>query len=138
MSRFPIDSDAQESSGLPWGVTVTPFAATDEEDRSPAYGTDGHVLPRCENCWAYFNTYCDLDQWSWTCCLCSQLNGFDAKAIARYSHPESCPEMKSSFVDLELPGDCYSRILFVFSVWQPRKRKRKLMNQQSFLENLFI
>lgn len=104
VSRFPIDSDAQESSGLPWGVTVTPFAAKDEEGRPPAYGTDGHLLPRCENCWAYFNNFCDLDQWSWTCCLCSQLNGLSAKAIAKYSHPQSCAEMTSSFVDLELPG----------------------------------
>lgn len=105
VSRFPIDSDAQESSGLPWGVTVTPFAAKDEEGRPPAYGTDGHLLPRCENCWAYFNNFCDLDQWSWTCCLCSQLNGLSAKAIAKYSHPQSCAEMTSSFVDLELPAE---------------------------------
>ncbi|XP_062083011.1 protein transport protein SEC23 D isoform X2 [Humulus lupulus] len=105
VSRFPIDSDAQENSGLPWGVTVTPFATKDEEDRAPAYGTDGDLLPRCENCWAYFNIYCYLDQWSWTCCLCSQLNGLTTKSIARYSLPDSCPELKSSFVDLELPAE---------------------------------
>ncbi|PON48187.1 Sec23/Sec [Trema orientale] len=105
VSRFPIDSDAQENSGLPWGVTVTPFAAMDEENRSPEYGTDGHILPRCENCWAYFNIYCSMDQWSWTCCLCSQLNGLTSKTIARYSLPQSCPELRSSFVDLELPDE---------------------------------
>ncbi|KAB1223128.1 Protein transport protein SEC24-1 [Morella rubra] len=105
LSRFPIDPDAHEGSGLSWGVTVTPFAAKDENGQPPAYGSDGHLLPRCESCWAYFNTYCVLDQWSWTCALCGTLNGLSSKAIARYSRPQSCPEMMSSFIDLELPAE---------------------------------
>ncbi|KAK6926568.1 Sec23/Sec24, helical domain [Dillenia turbinata] len=103
VSRFPIDADAQEASGIPWGVTVTPFATKDENGNPPIYGSDGHLLPRCENCWAYFNTLCELDQWAWTCCLCGTLNGLSSQAIARYSVPQSCPEMMSSFFDLELP-----------------------------------
>ncbi|TYI80434.1 hypothetical protein E1A91_D05G087300v1 [Gossypium mustelinum] len=74
VSRFPIDPDSQEASGVPWGLTVTPFAAKDENDQAPAYGLDGHLLPRCENCYAYFNTYCELDQWAWNCSLCGTLN----------------------------------------------------------------
>lgn len=104
VSRFPIDAGAHESSGIPWGVSVTPFATKDENGHSPVYGSDGELLPRCENCWAYFNTYCELDQWSWNCALCGNPQGLSSQAIARYSHPESCPEMMSSFVDLELPG----------------------------------
>ncbi|KAK6936224.1 Sec23/Sec24, helical domain [Dillenia turbinata] len=103
VSRFPIDADAQEASGIPWGVTVTPFATKDENDNPPVYGSDGHLLPRCENCLAYFNTFCELDQWAWTCCLCGTFNGLSSQAIARYSVPRSCPEMMSSFFDLELP-----------------------------------
>ncbi|XP_028773087.1 protein transport protein sec24 isoform X1 [Neltuma alba] len=103
--HFPIDPDAQEGSGLPWGVTVTPFAAKDENGQAPVYGSDGHLLPRCENCWAYFNTYCELEQWSWSCSLCGTLNGLSSKAITRYSHPQSCAEMMSSFIDLELPEE---------------------------------
>ncbi|KAI4322430.1 hypothetical protein L6164_022126 [Bauhinia variegata] len=105
VSSFPIDPDAQEGSGLPWGVTVTPFAAKDENGQAPLYGSDGHLLPRCENCWAYFNTYCELEQWSWSCSLCGTLNGLSSKAITRYSHPQSCAEMMSSFIDLELPAE---------------------------------
>ncbi|RXH83415.1 hypothetical protein DVH24_005668 [Malus domestica] len=97
VSRFPIDARAHESSGIPWGVSVTPH--------SPAYGSDGQLLPRCENCWAYFNTYCELDQWSWNCALCGNPQGLSSQTIARYSHPESCPETMSSFVDLELPAE---------------------------------
>ncbi|TYG67581.1 hypothetical protein ES288_D05G087500v1 [Gossypium darwinii] len=104
VSRFPIDPDSQESSGVPWGLTVTPFAAKDENDQAPAYGLDGHLLPRCENCYAYFNTYCELDQWAWNCSLCGTLNGLSAQAISRYSHPQSCAEMMSSFIDLQLPS----------------------------------
>ena len=103
VSRFPIDSDAQEAFGVPWGLTVTPFAAKDENGQAPVYGSDGHLLPRCENCYAYFNTYCELDQWAWNCSLCGTLNGLSSQAIARYSHPQSCAEMMSSFIDLELP-----------------------------------
>ncbi|XP_059627638.1 protein transport protein SEC23 D [Cornus florida] len=103
VARFPLDPDALDSSGLPWGVTVMPFAAKDENGNTPVYGSDGHLLPRCENCWAYYNTYCDQDQWAWSCSLCGTLNGLSSKAIARYSLPQSCPENMSSFIDLELP-----------------------------------
>ncbi|XP_052206812.1 protein transport protein SEC24-1 isoform X2 [Diospyros lotus] len=107
VGRFPMDADALESSGLPWGVTVTPFAAKDENGNPPVYGSDGHLLPRCENCWAYYNSYCDQEQWAWTCSLCGTLNGLTSQAIARYSLPHSCPENTSSFIDLELPMEGY-------------------------------
>ncbi|KAK3018086.1 hypothetical protein RJ639_003375 [Escallonia herrerae] len=103
MTRFPSDPDAQDSSGLPWGVTVTPFSGQDENGSAPAYGSDGQLLPRCENCWAYYNTYCEQEQWAWTCSLCGTLNGLTSEAIARYSLPQACAENMSSFVDLELP-----------------------------------
>ncbi|PIA28240.1 hypothetical protein AQUCO_07200115v1 [Aquilegia coerulea] len=104
VTRFPTDIDAQEAGGLPWGITVTPFAQTDEIGTSPIYGYDAHLLPRCENCWAYFNSYCELEQWSWTCSLCGTLNGLNSESIIRYSD-NKCPEMISSFIDLELPED---------------------------------
>ncbi|KAL6005289.1 Protein transport protein S23 D [Asimina triloba] len=103
--RFPADPELQESGGVPWGITVTPFAPCDEHGQSPACGTDAHLLPRCDNCWAYFNTLCELEQWAWSCALCGTLNGLSSQAIARYSHPQSCPEMSSSFIDLEMPDD---------------------------------
>ncbi|GLT63882.1 hypothetical protein SLA2020_364130 [Shorea laevis] len=103
VARFPIDPDAQEACGVLWGVTVTPFASKDENGQPPLYGSDGHLLPRCENCYAYFNTYCELDQWAWNCSLCGTLNGLSSEAITKYSHPQSCAEMSSSFIDLELP-----------------------------------
>ncbi|CAA2959279.1 transport SEC24 [Olea europaea subsp. europaea] len=103
MTRFPGGPDAQEACGLPWGVTLTPFATKDENSCPPVYGSEGHLLPRCENCWAYYNTYCDQEQWAWTCALCGTLNGLSSQSIARYSLPDSCPEILSSFIDLELP-----------------------------------
>ncbi|KMT05478.1 hypothetical protein BVRB_7g176030 [Beta vulgaris subsp. vulgaris] len=107
LTRFPINPDEQESSGLPWGITVTPFSRKDENGNPPLMGSDGENLPRCENCWAYFNSYCELDQWAWTCSLCGTLNGLSAHSIAKYSHPQSCPEMSSSFIDLQLPLEGY-------------------------------
>ncbi|XP_042511223.1 protein transport protein SEC24-like isoform X1 [Macadamia integrifolia] len=105
VSRFPMDADAKEAGGLPWGITVTPFATTDENGNPPAYGSNGHLLPRCENCWAYFNTYCELEQWAWSCSLCGTLNGLSSEDNARYSNPQSCAEMLSSFIDLEMLVD---------------------------------
>lgn len=106
ITRFPIDQDAAEESGLPWGVTVSPFASKDENGNPPVYGSEGHLLPRCENCWGYYNTYCEQEQWAWTCSLCGTLNGLSSQAVNRYSFPESCPENVSSFIDLELPCKC--------------------------------
>ncbi|KAL6499741.1 Protein transport protein S23 D [Orobanche gracilis] len=103
MIRFPVDPREQEACGLPWGVTLTPFAAKDENDIPPVFGLGGEMLPRCENCWAYYNTYCEQDQWSWDCVLCGTTNGLSSESIARYALPESCPENMSSFIDLELP-----------------------------------
>ncbi|XP_024987172.1 protein transport protein Sec24-like At3g07100 isoform X1 [Cynara cardunculus var. scolymus] len=129
--RFPSDPDAQESSGLPWGVTVTPFASKDENGNSPVYGSGGDLIPRCENCWAYYNTYCDQDQWAWTCSLCGTLNGLSSETIARYSLPESAPENMSSFVDLELPlegseEDMQARPVYVAAI--------DLASSEEFLE----
>ncbi|KAL0370190.1 UNVERIFIED_CONTAM: protein transport protein Sec24B [Sesamum angustifolium] len=103
MTRFPGDPREQEACGLPWGLTLAPFAAKDENGIPPVYGSGGELLPRCENCWAYYNTYCEQDQWSWDCALCGTTNGLSSESIARYSLPESCPENMSSFIDLELP-----------------------------------
>ncbi|KAG8371163.1 hypothetical protein BUALT_Bualt13G0058100 [Buddleja alternifolia] len=103
MVRFPADPREQEECGVPWGVTLTPFAAEDENGVPPVYGSGGDLLPRCENCWAYYNSYCEQDQWSWDCALCGTTNGLSSQSIARYSLPQSCPENTSSFVDLELP-----------------------------------
>ncbi|CAL9093759.1 unnamed protein product [Musa acuminata var. zebrina] len=102
---FPVDSEALETCGIPWGIAVTPFSAVDERGNLPARGSEGHLLPRCDNCWAYFNTYCELDQWTWSCAICGSLNGLTSHAVSRYSQPESCPDLSSSFVDLEILGD---------------------------------
>ncbi|XP_010931127.1 protein transport protein SEC23 D isoform X1 [Elaeis guineensis] len=103
LSRFPADAEAQESCGIPWALTVTPFSAVDEHGKPPECGSDGHLLPRCENCWAYFNTHCELDHWSWSCALCGSLNGLTSEAVDRYSQPQACAELRSAFIDLEIP-----------------------------------
>lgn len=66
-------------------------------------GSGGDVIPRCENCYAYYDTFCDQEQWAWNCSLCGTLNGLSSETIARFNVPENAPEIMSSFVDLELP-----------------------------------
>lgn len=101
VARCPADTEAQEGCGIPWGATIAPFAATDELRRPPELGHHGEALPRCDNCYAYLNAFCDIDKWAWTCALCGQLIAFSEEQAARYQSSSSHPEIVSSFVDLE-------------------------------------
>ncbi|AQK93496.1 sec23/sec24 transport family protein [Zea mays] len=105
VSRFPATPEALESCAVQWGVAVTPFAAADEHGQPPTTGAGGDRVPRCEHCWAYLSSHCDLERWGWTCALCGTLNGFDDEAERRFQRPDVCPELKSSFVDLEILVD---------------------------------
>ncbi|BAS94260.1 protein transport protein SEC23 D [Oryza sativa Japonica Group] len=104
-SRFPVTAEALEACAVQWGIAVTPFAAADERGQAPAAGAGGDRVPRCEHCWAYLNSHCDMERWGWSCALCGTLNGFDDDALRRLQHPEGWPELTSSFVDLEIPVD---------------------------------
>ncbi|KAJ7538391.1 hypothetical protein O6H91_11G046100 [Diphasiastrum complanatum] len=119
----PGDAQAQEGCGVPWGATITPFAAVDETGSTPAFGKHAQLVPRCESCWAYINALCEMEQWAWTCALCGNLNALSASAAARYAPPHSCPELTSSFVDLELDADgpeaeqnSYTRPVYIAAV----------------------
>jgi hypothetical protein len=105
VSRFPAVPEALESCALQWGVAVTPFAAADERGQRPATGGFGDRVPRCESCWGYFNSNCDLERWGWACALCGTLNGFDDDTARRFQRPDACPELNHSFIDLEIPGE---------------------------------
>ncbi|KAF6996105.1 hypothetical protein CFC21_012492 [Triticum aestivum] len=105
VSRFPVTQGALDECGIQWGISVTPFTAADETGQPPATAGRGDRLPRCERCWAYFNTYCDVERWGWACALCSTLNGFDDDALHRFQRPEACPELNASFIDFEMPVD---------------------------------
>ncbi|KAG8085733.1 hypothetical protein GUJ93_ZPchr0010g7339 [Zizania palustris] len=105
VSRFPATAEALEACAVQWGIAVTPFAAADERGQPPATGAGGDRVPRCENCWAYLNSHCDMERWGWSCALCGNLNGFDEDALRRIQRPDACLELSSSFVDLEIPVD---------------------------------
>ncbi|RLM66017.1 protein transport protein Sec24C-like [Panicum miliaceum] len=104
---FPSDPTLHASCGMPWGVAVTPFSAADERGSPPATGDEGHLLPRCQSCFAYFSLLCPLDRWSWTCAVCGGENDMPADAAARYARDgvHDPPEMRSAFVDLLLQGE---------------------------------
>nr|CAB3484460.1 unnamed protein product [Digitaria exilis] len=104
---FPSDPALHASCGMPWGVAVTPFSAADERGSPPATGDEGHLIPRCQSCFAYFSLLCPLDRWSWTCSLCGADNDMPADAAARYARDggHDPPEMRSAFVDLLLQGE---------------------------------
>ncbi|XP_062225579.1 protein transport protein SEC23 D-like [Phragmites australis] len=107
LACFPSEPALHGSCGMPWGVAVTPFSAADERGSPPATGDEGHLLPRCESCFAYFSILCPLNRWSWTCAVCSAENDLTADATARYARDgvHDPPEMRSAFVDLLLPGE---------------------------------
>ncbi|KAH7302474.1 hypothetical protein KP509_23G074800 [Ceratopteris richardii] len=104
VSKCPADPKVQEGSGIPWGAAVTPFAAHDEKGIAPVVLPleKSHALPRCDTCWAYFSSLCETEQYSWRCALCDSVNSFSEADIVRYSSPQNCPELSSSFIDLEI------------------------------------
>jgi hypothetical protein len=106
LACFPSEPVLHESCAMPWGVAFTPFSAADERGSPPATGDEGHLLPRCESCFAYFSILCPLSRWSWTCAVCSAENDLSNDAAARYAGDgaHDPPEMRSAFVDLLLPG----------------------------------
>ncbi|KAL3689756.1 hypothetical protein R1sor_016065 [Riccia sorocarpa] len=100
--QSPSDSELQEGCGLPWGATITPFAAVDENDHQPVHGLHAEDLPRCESCYAYINVLCEVERWSWTCALCGNLNGLSNEMADRYERRSSSyPELSSSLVDFD-------------------------------------
>ncbi|XP_051217224.1 protein transport protein SEC23 D [Lolium perenne] len=107
LAYFPSDAALLDSSGLPWGVAVTPFSPVDERGSPPVTGEEGHLIPRCSSCFGYFSTHCSLHRWSWTCPICSEDNDLSADAAARYARDGSHdpPELRSAFVDLLLPDE---------------------------------
>ncbi|KAK3144834.1 hypothetical protein QOZ80_4AG0318480 [Eleusine coracana subsp. coracana] len=107
LTCFPSEPALHESCAMPWGVAVTPFSAVDERGTPPATGDEGHLLPRCESCFAYFSILCPLSRWSWTCAVCSAENDLSNDAAARYAGDgaHDPPEMRSAFVDLLLPEE---------------------------------
>jgi hypothetical protein len=109
VGKCPADTDAQEACGIPWGATVSPFAAFDETGQSPRMGKHGHELPRCDSCWAYLNMLCEVDKWAWTCGMCGNVIALSEEHMKRYQSSQSQPELSSTFIDLEIEGESKKR-----------------------------
>ncbi|EFJ23029.1 hypothetical protein SELMODRAFT_104389 [Selaginella moellendorffii] len=100
LGRCPGNPEMQEASGLPWGATLTPFAAEDETGRPSLRVKCAEPLPRCDSCWGYMNFLCEVDQSAWSCVLCGERNFLSRDAADRFAR--DAKELRSSFVDLEL------------------------------------
>lgn len=109
VGKCPADTDAQEACGIPWGATVSPFAAFDETGQSPKMGKHGHELPRCDSCWAYLNMLCEVDKWAWTCGMCGNVIALSEEHMKRYQSSQPQPELSSTFIDLEIEGESKKR-----------------------------
>lgn len=104
----PANPEMQEDSGVPWGGTVTPFAAVDENGIPPVNLAKDQRLLRCENCWGYINPFCEMESNAWNCPLCDSSNALSDSDIARFSSTQSCPEITCSFIDRELEEDDFA------------------------------
>lgn len=107
VGKSPADVKMQDGSGVVWGATVTPFAERDEKGIAPLIlpSEACHALPRCDNCWAYLSSLCEIEHYSWRCALCDSFNSLSDAHTLRYSSPQTCPELSSSFIDMEIPED---------------------------------
>ncbi|MCO5609923.1 hypothetical protein L7F22_064158 [Adiantum nelumboides] len=109
VTKSHIDPKMQDGSGVPWGAALTPFAAQDEKGIAPVFlpfdSSHSLSLPRCDTCYAYLSSLCDIEHYSWRCAVCDSVNSFSESDSLRYSSPQNCPELSSSFIDMQFPED---------------------------------
>ncbi|KAI5064713.1 hypothetical protein GOP47_0019408 [Adiantum capillus-veneris] len=104
VSKSPVDPKMQDGSGVPWGAALTPFSAHDEKGIAPVFlPFDASHLPRCDTCYAYLSSLCEIEQYSWRCAVCDSVNSLSEADSLRYSSPQNCPELSSSFIDMQIP-----------------------------------
>lgn len=127
-SHFPSTTAIADSSGIPFGVLVSPLAplpsSTQISDQPPAperaepeiaaaasqvAAVQTADIPRCYRCSAYISKYCQITPRSWTCCLCGSRNTTPSR-YAPYLRVGSTainhiPELSRSVYDVQVPDD---------------------------------
>ncbi|KAG5192030.1 hypothetical protein JKP88DRAFT_294468 [Tribonema minus] len=114
---FPLSAAVKDASGIPWGVSITPFTqqqATDAAMDSASTPMPSDLVARCSTCFAYINPYCVVSRRWWRCSLCGAhvslrhaqptvATGSDPERY-RQPHPlQKVPELIHQVLDLELP-----------------------------------
>ena len=63
------------NTGIPFGINFTPFPDIDSSLISQySFGGGNGKIPRCKNCQSFINIFCKLEDNSWKCNICSNLN----------------------------------------------------------------
>ena len=105
----PIDVDLKESTGLPWGCVVRPFA-------SPRAGTplplaNESEIDRCSNCYAYPNHLCGFEYRRWRCSLCGNRNRMPSR-YSRSGDRSRLPEFAGECYELEMRPTADDEVTF--------------------------
>lgn len=69
---FPVNVDVKETSAVPWGAVIRPFAPLDSGCK---LSTNVEDAARCQHCKGYINPFVLFHRHSWQCALCRQSTG---------------------------------------------------------------
>lgn len=93
--NFPSSMTVKEDSGLPWGCVVQPYAPLDNESKNQLHLSE---IARCENCFAYINSYVTFSRKKWRCNICGERNDVTER-YATSDNRMQLPELKENCLD---------------------------------------
>ncbi|CAM9323579.1 unnamed protein product [Chrysoparadoxa australica] len=103
---FPCSQTIKDASGIPWGMTTTPYA-----DLRHVAEVGGEIpienVARCSGCSGYLNAFVQLSRRSWKCPLCGEQTRIrsDLQRYRNSSSMQTLPELNHLVVVYDLPLD---------------------------------
>lgn len=105
----PLNVDLKETTGLPWGCVVRPFASPRSGVQLPV--ANESEIERCSNCYAYPNHLCGFEYRRWRCALCGNRNRMPSR-YTRSGDRSRLPELMGECFELEMRPTADDEVTF--------------------------
>ena len=105
----PLSVELKESTGLPWGCVVRPFASPREGTQLPVVSEK--EVERCGNCYAYPNHLCTFEYRRWRCAICGNRNRMPAR-YTRQGDRARLPEFAGECYELDMKPTADDEVSF--------------------------
>mmetsp|Transcript_27301 Transcript_27301/g.44464 ORF Transcript_27301/g.44464 Transcript_27301/m.44464 type:complete len:727 (-) Transcript_27301:204-2384(-) len=102
-SRFPLNGEVKEATGLPWACILQPLDSSAlPPGSSPSELPSVEEIGRCKKCFAYINRNAVFERRKWKCSLCGQGNTITER-YANQSIRTKLAELNDPVYEIELP-----------------------------------
>ena len=105
----PLSAELKDSTGLPWGCVVRPFASPREGTQLPVVSEK--EVERCGNCYAYPNHLCTFEYRRWRCAICGNRNRMPAR-YTRQGDRARLPEFAGECYELDMKPTADDEVSF--------------------------